>query len=63
MEVCVEIGSARGNSTCSIAAGLKENGRGKLYAIDPHMPTDWNDYASVHTFDILRRNISALGPN
>lgn len=60
-EVCVEIGSARGKSTCAIASGLKENGRGKLYAIDPHMPTDWNDYYSVDTFDILRRNISTLG--
>jgi predicted O-methyltransferase YrrM len=60
-EVCVEIGSARGNSTCSIAAALKENEHGKLYAIDPHMPTDWNDNFSVDTFDILRSNLSALG--
>jgi predicted O-methyltransferase YrrM len=60
-EVCVEIGSARGKSTTSIAAGLKENGRGKLYAIDPHMPTQWNDRFSVDTFDILRRNIAVLG--
>lgn len=60
-QVCVEIGSARGNSACAIAAGLKENGRGKLYAIDPHMPTDWNDEISIDTFDILRRNIASLG--
>jgi predicted O-methyltransferase YrrM len=60
-DVCVEIGSARGNSTCAIAAGLKENGRGKLYAIDPHMPTDWNDNLSIDTFDILQSNISTLG--
>ena len=48
-EVCVEIGSARGNSTCAIAVGLKENGHGKLHAIDPHMPTNWNDNFSVDT--------------
>jgi predicted O-methyltransferase YrrM len=60
-DVCVEIGSARGKSTTSIAAGLKENGRGKLFAIDPHMPTQWNDRFSVDTLDTLRRNIARLG--
>ena len=57
----MEIGSARGNSTCAIAVGLKENGHGKLHAIDPHMPTNWNDNFSVDTFEILRRNIATLG--
>jgi predicted O-methyltransferase YrrM len=60
-QVCVEIGSARGNSSCAIGAALKENGSGKLYAIDPHRPTDWNDTSSVDTFDIIRRNIATLG--
>jgi predicted O-methyltransferase YrrM len=60
-EVCVEIGSARGNSTCAMAMALKENGHGKLYAIDPHMPTDWNDHFSVDTFEVLQGNISSLG--
>ena len=60
-QVCVEIGSARGNSSCAIGSALKENGRGKLYAIDPHSPTNWNDNFSIETFDILRRNIAALG--
>src|SRR5438132_14150115 len=46
-EVCVEIGSARGKSACFIGMALKENGRGKLYAIDPHSTTDWNDSASA----------------
>ena len=60
-QVCVEIGSARGNSSCAIGAALKENGCGKLYAIDPHSATQWNDSHSVETFDILRRNIAAVG--
>lgn len=60
-EICVEIGSARGKSTCYIGAALKENGRGRLYAIDPHIQTDWNDAGSADTIDILRQNISALG--
>jgi predicted O-methyltransferase YrrM len=59
-EVCVEIGSARGNSTCAIGMALKENGHGKLYAIDPHTTTAWNDSNSVQTFEILRNNIAAL---
>ena len=59
--IVVEIGSARGKSTCAIASGLRENGHGKLYAIDPHTPTDWNDASSVDTFSILRRNIATLG--
>jgi predicted O-methyltransferase YrrM len=59
--VCVEIGSARGRSTCYIGLALKENGFGKLYAIDPHVQTDWNDYNSVDTYDILKDNIGALG--
>ena len=60
-ETCVEIGSARGNSTCAIAMGLKENGGGRLYATDPHMPTDWNDTYSVNTLEILSENIRTLG--
>jgi predicted O-methyltransferase YrrM len=59
--VCVEIGSARGRSTCHIAMALKENGCGRLYAIDPHEPTEWNDLRSVDTFDVFQANISALG--
>jgi predicted O-methyltransferase YrrM len=59
--VCVEIGSARGRSTCYIGMALKENGFGTLYAIDPHIRTDWNDYNSVDTYDILKDNIDALG--
>jgi predicted O-methyltransferase YrrM len=59
-EICVEIGSARGKSACFIGMALKENGHGRLYAIDPHDPTDWNDTNSVDTFETFLRNISAL---
>jgi predicted O-methyltransferase YrrM len=59
--VVVEIGSARGRSTCFMAMALKENGFGKLYAIDPHTQTDWNDADSVDTFEILKSNVTSLG--
>jgi predicted O-methyltransferase YrrM len=39
---------------------LKENGRGKLYAIDPHTCTEWNDHHSVDTFAILTHNLNKL---
>lgn len=60
-KVCVEIGSARGYSACHIGLALKENGQGKLYAIDPHAPTNWNDSESVDTFPIIQRNLQVLG--
>src|SRR4051812_47088043 len=41
--IAVEIGSARGKSACFIGMALKENGSGRLYAIDPHSRTEWND--------------------
>lgn len=59
-EVCVEIGSARGKSACFIGMALKENGRGRLFAIDPHRRTDWNDSDSIDTLKIMKRNLSAL---
>jgi predicted O-methyltransferase YrrM len=59
--VCVEIGSARGRSACYIGMALKENGIGKLFAIDPHEPTTWNDDAAVDTFDVIRTNLATIG--
>jgi predicted O-methyltransferase YrrM len=59
-EICVEIGSARGRSACFIGMALKENGRGKLFAIDPHRPTSWNDSQSIDTFPIINSNLAAL---
>jgi len=60
-KVVVEIGSARGRSTCFMGLALKENGSGKLYAIDPHTETAWNDLDSVDTYGILKSNVSSLG--
>jgi predicted O-methyltransferase YrrM len=59
--VCVETGSAQGKSACYVGMALKENGRGKLYAIDPHTKTDWNDWYSVDTLDVFNRNIRKAG--
>ena len=60
-EVCVEIGSARGKSACHVGLALRENGSGKLWAIDPHRPTEWNDAESTDTYDAIRANVRALG--
>lgn len=60
-EVCVEIGFAQGWSTCHIALALKENFGGRLFAIDPHRPTAWNDEGPVETYSILLRNLRRLG--
>lgn len=62
-KVVVEIGSARGRSTCFMGMALKENGAGKIYAIDPHTVTAWNDADSVDTYDILKGNVASLGLN
>ncbi len=58
---CVEIGSARGKSACYIGMALKENGSGRVFAIDPHSSTAWNDLGSVDSFEMFRANIAALG--
>lgn len=61
-DVVVEIGSARGWSACHIGLALRENVRGKLYAIDPHSATEWNDSGRPDTtLQIFRRHISAMG--
>ncbi len=60
-KVVVEIGSARGRSSCFIGMALKANGQGKLYAIDPHTRTAWNDVDSVDTYGILVNNVRKLG--
>ena len=40
-EVVVEIGSARGKSACAMALACSQNGRGKVFAIDPHTNNAW----------------------
>jgi predicted O-methyltransferase YrrM len=42
-EVITEIGSARGRSTCTLALACRQNGRGRVYAIDPQMRNLWTD--------------------
>jgi predicted O-methyltransferase YrrM len=59
-EVCVEIGSARGQSACYVGMALKHAGRGHLYAIDPHEATAWNDSIGSNTLDDMRRNLASL---
>jgi predicted O-methyltransferase YrrM len=59
-DVCVEIGSARGQSACYIGMALKHAGRGHLFAIDPHEATTWNDAGAANTYDEMRRNLRAI---
>lgn len=59
-EVAVEIGSAIGWSACMLGSALKANGRGMLYAIDPHRPTAWNDGTVTDTFPIISDNVAKL---
>jgi|SRR5271166_871210 len=59
-EVCVEIGSARGKSACFLGQALNENGKGKLYAIDPHTKNAWSEI-SVDTFEVMRKNLESFG--
>ncbi len=60
-KVCVEIGSARGKSACAVGLALRRNGGGKLYAIDPHSVTTWNDTNSVDSFAIISENLRQAG--
>lgn len=60
-EVCVEIGSARGKSACFLGMALRENGRGHLYAIDPHSSTAWNDTNSLHSLPLMQANLRRIG--
>jgi predicted O-methyltransferase YrrM len=40
---------------------LKENGAGRLYAIDPHTMTNWNDSESVDTYNVMRDHLDQFG--
>src|SRR5882757_7940463 len=55
--VCVEIGSARGKSACTVGLALRRNHGGKLYAIDPHRRTDWNDTDSADSFTLINEHL------
>jgi predicted O-methyltransferase YrrM len=60
-KVCLEIGSARGKSACAVGLALRRNGTGKLYAIDPHSPTNWNDSNSADSFAVMSDHITRAG--
>lgn len=60
-QVCVEIGSASGRSAGFIGAALRDIGFGKLYAIDPHTATAWNDDGPVDTLAAMQRTLCWLG--
>jgi predicted O-methyltransferase YrrM len=63
-DVVVEIGSAYGKSTCYIASALQRNHRGKLYSVDPHEKTSWNDGdETVDTFRIVSKRLSEMRLN
>jgi predicted O-methyltransferase YrrM len=55
-EVVVEIGSARGRSTCALALACRQNGRGKVYAVDPHSPNAWSETGG-DSGEFLRRRL------
>lgn len=59
-DVCVEIGSALGNSAAFMATALAENKKGKLFCIDPHAPTAWNDTNAVDSYQTFHHNLKAL---
>jgi predicted O-methyltransferase YrrM len=61
-DVIVEIGSARGKSTCAMALACRMNGFGKVYTIDPHDGNTWADLgAEQGSYEFLRNRISDYG--
>lgn len=58
-EVVVEIGSSRGLSTCAMSLACRQNGHGKVYAIDPHTFNDWTDRGTQgQTLPFLRERLA-----
>src|SRR5262245_27508896 len=55
----VEIGIARGRSTCTFALACADNGMGRVYAIDPHQQNDWTDVGTGgQTLGFLRDRLA-----
>jgi predicted O-methyltransferase YrrM len=54
----VEIGSARGKSTCAMALACRHNDFGKVYAIDPHTENGWSEGYGLNTFEFLSRRLA-----
>ncbi len=42
-QIIVEIGSARGRSTCALALACRQNDYGHVFAIDPHDVNPWTE--------------------
>lgn len=60
--VIVEIGSARGKSSCSLALACRDNGKGKVYAIDPHLPNPWSEIGTSGDNEaFLRSRLASYG--
>lgn len=59
-KVCVEIGSARGLSACYVGLALQHSGGGRLYAIDPHTDTQWNDQDAEDSHETMKANLKAF---
>lgn len=60
--VIVEIGSARGKSTCALALACRQNAVGKVYAIDPHSDNEWTDRGvRGGSEEFLRRQLNEYG--
>jgi predicted O-methyltransferase YrrM len=58
-QVIVEIGSARGKSTCALALACAQNACGKVYSIDPHDSNAWAE--GEGTFEFLRARVRDYG--
>ena len=54
-ETVVETGSARGFSTCAMALACRQNGRGRVFAIDPHAPNDWTQHGVQGSTEVFLR--------
>jgi predicted O-methyltransferase YrrM len=60
--VVVEIGSARGLSTCTLAMACRQNNVGKVFAIDPNTPNDWSELdTGGDNYDFLRDRVREYG--
>jgi predicted O-methyltransferase YrrM len=54
-QVIVEIGSARGRSTCALALACRQNGLGRVYAIDPHTINLWTEIGTAGNTEVFLR--------
>ena len=57
----IEIGSAKGKSTCAMALACSQNARGKVYAIDPHTGNYWSDRVSESSYEFLLGRLRVYG--